>query len=325
MLNPYEVLGLKEDSSKEEVKKAYREMALKYHPDKNPGDKKAEEKFKEISSAYEMIKSGKYNPNGENMDFGFGNWQDVFNETFGGTFNDFFNFNGRQREQKNVQRGKLEITLEEAYNGFTKDLSVSNISTCESCSGSGLKFSNATCSSCGGAGQVRFNQGAMCFFTPCKACSGYGKSTEGVCPSCNGKKVKHNSRKISVVSPPGIREGEKLYPAPDLEIMIVYKKHTEYMLVNNGFDVLSRKEISMFDALLGTSLEINTLSGKKTIKVPAGIQPRNVLKVSGAGMKGNKSCGDHLVEINVSVLKNLTEEQKKLVEKIKKIEEVKNE
>lgn len=320
MVNPYEVLGLNEGASEEEVKKAYREKALKYHPDKNPGDKNAEEKFKEISSAYELIKSGKNDPSGGNIYQGFGNWQDIFNDTFGGTINDFFNFGGRQREQRNIQRGKLEITLEEAYSGFTKDLSVGSNSPCDPCSGSGLKFSKTSCSACGGAGQMRFNQGAMSFFTPCNACKGYGKSVEGVCPACDGKKAKYTSRKISVVSPPGIMEGEKLYPVPDLEIMIIYKKHPEYTLVNNGFDVLSRKEISIFDALLGTSLEINTLAGRKTIKVPAGIQPRNVLKVSGAGMKGNKSCGDHLVEINVSVLKNLTEEQKELVEKIKKIE-----
>jgi DnaJ-class molecular chaperone len=115
-------------------------------------------------------------------------------------------------------------------------------------------------------------------------------------------------------------EGGKLYPVPDLEITVVYKRHLEFILVNNGLDVLTKKEISMADALLGTQLEINTLAGKKTIKVPAGIQPKNILKIPGSGMKGQNFYGDHLVEVGVSILKNLTEEQKVLVEQIMKLE-----
>jgi len=320
MKNPYEVLGLKDGATEDEIKKAYRDLALTYHPDRNSGNKESEEKFKEISEAYNLIKDGKYNPNmpqgGSQMD-----WRDIFSQTFGGGIPgfdfDIFGFNQGRGNRQNYRRGAIEITLEEAYNGFTKNIAINDERACDACSGSGLKFTNDACPVCNGSGQSRTNHGAISFLKPCGNCSGYGRKAEGVCEKCKGARKISNVQNITISSPPGTIEGEKLYPLKDLEINIVYKKHPDLILVNNGCDVLTKKEITMIDALLGTEIEVNTLSGKRTVKIPAGIQPRNILKIRGAGMKIKDSFGDHLVEINVSILKNLTPTQIELIEKLK--------
>jgi DnaJ-class molecular chaperone len=148
-----------------------------------------------------------------------------------------------------------------------------------------------------------------------------GKKAEGVCAKCSGNRKIRNIQNISISAPPGVLAGQVLRPVDDLEVMVMFRRHVEFILLENGVDILSRVTISMFDALLGKQIEINTLGGTKMLTIPAGIQPKNVLKVKGSGMKYNNGAGDHLVEVSVSILKNLTPEQIELVEKLKEMGE----
>lgn len=316
MKNPYEVLGVSEEATEEEIKKVYRDLAVKFHPDKNPGDKEAEEKFKEISEAYNLIKDGKYNPNmsqgGPQMD-----WRDIFKNHFNETFGGFQGFGFNENRQQNVRVGRIEITLEEAYNGFNKKIVVNEEKACDDCSGSGLKFENEVCKNCGGTGQLRVNRGAINLITPCGKCGGMGRKSSGVCPKCNGKRKLESSQNVEIIGYPGITEGERIKVLPDLHVVVVYKPHQEFILVNNGRDILTRKEISLFDALLGTSCEINTIGGKRNLKIPPGIQPNSILRMSGSGMRMGDNFGDHLLEVRVKIPSKLTEEQVDLVKQLK--------
>lgn len=315
MKDPYVVLGVKQDASEEEIKKAYKELALKFHPDRNPGDKEAEEKFKDISEAYELIKSGKYNPNVQ-MHSG---WQDIFNQTFGGSPFDIFNGIGfNRRNQQNVRRGNISVSLEEAYNGCTKELMINESNACSDCSGTGFKFTNNLCPVCSGTGQLRTVRGSMSFVRTCDKCRGVGRIEDGPCKTCNGKGRNDKTQKISITVPAGIRQGQKINPLPDLEISIFFQEHKEFVLLDDGLSVISKVSVNMFDALLGTKIEVNTLAGKRNVNVPAGIQPGMMLKIKNSGMKMmNGSVGDHLLKVDVSILKNLNEKQIELIQKLK--------
>jgi molecular chaperone DnaJ len=317
MRDPYEVLGVKQGATEEEIKKAYRELALKYHPDKNGGSKEAEEKFKEISSAFDSIKNG-YNPSAQQNNT---SWQDLFNQNFGGgvSFSNFgFDFDPfGKKPRKNIRRGDVGVTFEEAYSGCTKELRVSDVKPCLACSGTGVKITDKVCSSCGGAGQQRANHGAFSVLRTCGACGGIGKKNDGKCSTCFGNGKIENIQTIKIEIPAGVAMGETIQHGDDLEITILYKKNVEYILLDNGIDTLSKVEINVFDALLGSQKDIKTLSGTKNVKIPAGVQPKNVLKIKGAGMKTKTGFGDHLVEININIPKNLNEEQIALIERLK--------
>ena len=317
MKDPYEVLGVSPNATDDEVKKAYRELAIKFHPDKNGGSKEAEEKFKEISQSYDMIKNG-YNPNihqsgGHNV-----NWQDIFNQTFGGAGIPGFDFGGPFRRASSMKRGHLSISLEEAYNGCTKELQVNDVNPCSSCSGSGVGFSDSGCPSCGGVGQQSTVQGSIRFTRTCQTCGGFGKIPNGQCKSCTGTGKNTKVHKVSVNIPSGVALGQVIRVNNELEMMIDYKQHAEFILLDNGVDILSRITINMFDALLGKVMDINTLSGEKNLVIPEGCQPKSLLRIKGKGMKlSNGAIGDHLVEVSVSLPKQLTEEQKELILKLR--------
>ena len=316
MKDPYATLGVQQGASEEEIKKAYKDLALKYHPDRNGGDKEAEEKFKSVTEAYNAIKNG-YNPNAQ-VHGGQANWQDIFNQTFGGSGIHGFDFGGPFRRASQMKRGQISISLEEAYSGCVKELQINDTNNCSSCSGSGIQFSEAGCSHCGGLGQQSTVQGSIRFSRTCMNCGGFGKAPSGKCKICNGTGKSTRSQKVSVNIPAGVAIGQIIRVSNELEIIIDYKQHVEFMLLDNGVDILSRITINMFDALLGKVVDVNTLAGGKGLNIPEGCQPKSLLRLKGMGMKlSNGVTGDHLVEVSVSLPKQLTEEQKGLILKLR--------
>jgi molecular chaperone DnaJ len=316
MKDPYATLGVQQGASEEEIKKAYKDLALKFHPDRNPGNVEAEEKFKSITEAYNAIKNG-YNPNAPSHN-GTPNWQDIFNQTFGGAGGHGFDFGGPFRRASQMKRGQISISFEEAYNGCMKELQINDTNHCNSCSGSGIQFSEAGCSHCGGLGQQSTVQGSIRFSRTCMNCGGAGKAPNGKCNACNGTGKNTRSQKVSVNIPAGVAVGQVVRVNNELEIVIDYKPHVEFILLNNGVDILSRITINMFDALLGKVVDVNTLAGEKGLSIPEGCQPKSLLRLKGMGMKlANGVTGDHLVEVSVSLPKQLTEEQKELILKLR--------
>ena len=302
MKNPYEVLGVSENASEDEIKKTYKELARKWHPDLHQGDKTAEEKFKEINSAYEMVKDGKKPNSGMNP-------EDIFNSFFGG-HNPF--------HRQNIKEGNISISFEEALNGCSKNIEIKNEKKCNVCMGIGLKLKNEICKKCGGRGQTVTQMGAIQFATSCNVCRGTGKEVESVCNNCNGKGKIINIDVLKVSVPPGTKYGTILSPQSNLRLRVLYKEHPEFSLSNNLVDIFSKSSISIFDAILGNDIVVNTLFGRKKVKIPAGIQPKTSLRIKGAGFHiSSGPQGDHIVEVNVDIPKEINEEQKELFVKLK--------
>lgn len=318
MSDPFKVLGLEPGASEAEIKKAYKNLAVKYHPDKHPNDKTAEEKFKEISGAYEALKKNNWKHESFGNQFGFNgfssvnlNIDDLFNQAFGG-FNPF----GRGRKVGRVRTGRLDITLEEAYHGCKKKIHIEDTVSCASCKGRGFELSDQKCPSCGGTGQTRMAQGAISLVTPCQVCKGLGRSIKSMCTDCGGKGKQFKKQDLVVDIPPGVHHGAKINPTNDLQIRVLYKPHKEYKVLNN-IDIMSEKEIDIFTAILGGKVSISTLGGAKNVKVPAGCQPEAILRIRQAGMKTRHKVGDHLLNIKIKIPTKLTEQQKELLQKLK--------
>lgn len=306
-MDPYKVLGVEPSATPEEIKKVYRELALKYHPDRNSGDPGAEEKFKEINAAYELIKDGNYNPN-----------QNSFNPM---DFDDImrnFGFGFGPKRNINIRKGVLRITLEEAYVGCEKNIEVSHSATCQFCMGFGTEFSNDRCSKCGGSGNFGQNHGILRIQTTCPACKGSGKQPKSTCGSCQGSGKNIHKQSIKVNIPPGIANGQVLTPLADLEVTIAYLPHNEFGV--NGLDILSKRNISIFDAILGCKINVKTLDGEKILNIPAGTQPETTFCIRGFGMKYNNMRGNHLITIGINIPTALTEGQKELLKQIQFME-----
>lgn len=310
-MNPYDILGVSSNASEEEIKKAYKDLAKKYHPDLHPEDKKkeAEEKFKEISAAFELLKKHnfKYDPNmNESFNFNdmFGGQAPPFGSSF---FSDFFN----AFHKKPVREVGLEITFEEAYDGGQKKIQIKEFSECNICDGIGLKISNIACPHCNGSGQTRKQHGPIVMASQCFKCRGTGKIVEGRCPSCvNGQK--ENTKEFDINIPPFARNGLKLQIERDLFVILKLKPHKIFSLETN-VDIMSEVHIDAFDAMLGMNLEVQTLSGVKTIKIPKGSQPNTTLRIKDGGFKNERGdLGHHFVRVNVDV-PELNEEQEKMV------------
>jgi len=317
MNDPFKILGLNPGASEEEIKKAYKKLALEHHPDRHPEDKNAEEKFKEISGAYEALKNNNWQQHQNSFDFngfpGFGfSFDDIFNQAFGQ--NPFRNAN-------RVKKGRMSITLEEAYNGCTKKINVGETENCNSCKGLGYNLSDKNCSTCGGTGQRRVSQGAISMISSCNSCKGLGKQIGNRCKECNGKGKKESNEEITINIPPGILNGAKLKPSNNLQIQILYAPHKEYKTIQNSLNIISQKEIDLFTALLGGSISVNTLGGVKKVKIPASCQPETILRIKEAGMRLSERYGDHLLQVKVKLPTSLTEEQKGLLQKIQNLEE----
>lgn len=350
----YEVLGVEKGSQKDDIKKAYRKLAMQYHPDRNPGDTSAEEKFKEAAEAYDVLsdddKRARYDRFGHAGmgNGGGGNYTSVedifsrFGDLFGGSGSPFESFfgGGRQRQRQRGQRGsdlrvKVALTMEEIYTGVEKRIKLNRFTTCETCSGNGAEGSDGyrTCETCNGAGEVRRQAGGGFFqqivVSACPTCQGEGRVVSKPCRSCQGEGRVETSGVVEVNFPAGISEGMQISMrgrgnagkrgggAGDLIIMIEETPHADFE--RDGENVIYELWLNFADAALGTSVEVPTLSGKTRFKIAAGTQSGKVFRLKGKGFSvvNGYGRGDQLIQVHVWVPKTLSREEKSMLEKMK--------
>jgi len=345
----YEVLGVNRDASEEEIKKAYRKLAMKHHPDRNPDTPKSEELFKEAKEAYEVLsdagKRGAYDQYGHaGVDpqagmgagaagAGFGSFADAFGDIFGDVF-------GAGRQRSNVHRGadlryNLEISLEEAARGTETRVRIPTMEECETCSGSGAKPGTQpmTCPTCGGQGQVRMTQGFFSIQQTCPKCHGSGKVVQSPCATCNGAGRVKRQKTLSVKIPAGMDEGDRIRlsgegeagvnggPSGDLYVVIHIRAHEVFS--REGNDLHCEMPISITKAALGGEIEIPTLDGYAKIRIPPETQTGKVFRLRGKGIKGVRSnaYGDLLCHVVLETPVNLTPRQKELLQELEEINE----
>jgi molecular chaperone DnaJ len=343
----YEVLGVSRDAGAEDIKKAYRKLAVKFHPDKNPGDKAAEEKFKELGEAYEALsdpqKRAAYDQFGHNAfdpraragrgggaGGGFHDPFEIFRDVFGGggsIFDEFFG--GGRTDPNGPQRGNdlrydLEITFEEAALGCEKDINVTKPDRCDACSGTGSApgSKTRTCNTCNGRGQVITSRGIFSIAQTCPQCQGAGRVIEKPCRTCNGSGRQDRASKITLRIPAGVDSGSRLRstgngegglrggPAGDLYVLLHIKPHEIFQ--RDGDDLLCEVPVSFIQATLGAEIKVPTLQDNATIKIPAGTQPGTVFRLKGKGVKNLQGYGhgDLHVRVTVEVPTHLTGHQK---------------
>ena len=347
----YDVLGVNKSASPEELKSAYRKLAVKYHPDKNPGDKVAEDKFKEASEAYGILsdksKKESYDNFGhaafENGGGGRGGFGGFSGADFSDIFEDFFgDFGGgsRKNSRRNNNRGSdlrydLSISLEEAFKGKKQNIQFSTTEKCNTCKGNGSKpgYNPDRCTYCGGNGRVRTNQGFFTVQQTCPQCAGSGEEITNPCNDCNGQGNKQSSKKISVTIPKGVDDGTRIRLAGKGEAGTRGGASGDlYLFVNvESHQVFKRSDVNLFfefpisiaDAALGTTIEIPTIDGGKAkIKIPEGTQSGKQFRLKGKGMPFMRrgDFGDLYVQVKTEVPISLNKEQKELLEKFRKIE-----
>ena len=343
----YEVLGVNRDAGDDEIKKAYRKLAMKFHPDRNPDNKEAEEKFKEAKEACEILSDAnkkaaydRYGHAGVDPSMGGGGGGQGF-EGFGDAFSDIFGDifgGGRGGSRSNVYRGadlryNLEITLEEAARGAEKTIRIPTVEECETCHGSGAKPGTQpkTCPTCGGAGQVRIQQGFFSIQQTCPKCHGSGRIIPDPCTSCNGAGRVKKQKTLEVKIPAGIDEGMRLRhgghgepgvnggPPGDLYVEIHIRKHAVFERDHD--DLHCEMPISFTVAALGGEIEIPTLEGMARLKIPAETQSGKVFRLRGKGIKNVRSHahGDLLCHVVVETPVKLTERQRELLQEFEAI------
>jgi molecular chaperone DnaJ len=349
----YEILGVSKGASKDEIKKSYRKQALKHHPDKNPGNKEAEEKFKEAAEAYEVLsnddKRARYDQYGHaglgnNMGGGFGggmtmedifsSFGDIFGDAFGGAFGGSRRGGGRSRH---VNKGtnlrvKVKLTLEEFAGGAEKKIKVAKYVTCNTCHGSGAASDNdvATCSACKGTGHttrvMNTILGQMQTTAACNVCGGDGKVITKKCNKCYGEGITQAEEVIPLSIPAGLSPGMQLSVSGkgnaarrggmngDLIVLIEEEPHPE--LIREGNDLIYNLFISIPDAILGTNVEVPTIEGKVRIKIDPGTQGGKILRLRAKGLPdvNGYGRGDLLVNVNVWIPKNLSREEQRIIE-----------
>ena len=353
----YDVLGVSKNASPEELKSAYRKLAVKYHPDKNPGDKASEDKFKEASEAYGILSDKEKKQNYDNFGhaafegsggrqsggfggFGGADFSDIFEDFFGD-----FGGSGRSRGRRNTSnrgsdlRYDLSITLEEAYEGKKQDIKFSTTEKCNTCKGNGSKpgHSPDRCTVCGGNGKVRSNQGFFTVQQTCPQCAGSGEEITNPCNDCNGQGNKQASKKISVTIPKGVDDGTRIRLAGKGEagsrggtngdLYLFINVHSHDLFKRSDENLFFEFPISIADAALGTTIEIPTIDGGKAkIKIPDGTQNGKQFRLKGKGMPYMRGSGngDLYVQINTEVPISLNKEQKELLEKFREIENEKS-
>ena len=352
----YEVLEVAKTATVEEIKKAYRKKAIQYHPDKNPGDKEAEEKFKEAAEAYEVLsdpdKRSRYDQFGhQGVNGGFGggfggggmSMEDIFShfgDIFGGSFGGFGGFSsGGNRSRRRTNRGsdlrvKVKLTLKEIATGVEKKIKVKKYVSCKACNGTGAEkgTSYTTCSTCNGSGVVtRVQQtilGAMQSTTTCPTCGGEGRIITKKCPECNGEGVRLEEEVITLNIPAGVADGMQLSMSGkgnaarhggvngDLLILVEEEPHPELLRDEN--DLIDNLLLNFSTAALGGTVEVPTIDGKAKVKIDAGTQPGKVLRLRGKGLPSvnRYGVGDLLVNVSVYVPESLNTEEKRTIEKL---------
>ncbi|MDQ6632869.1 MAG: molecular chaperone DnaJ [Verrucomicrobiota bacterium] len=345
----YEVLEVSRTADGEEIKKSYRKLAVKFHPDKNPGDKVAEDKFKELGEAYEALSDAQtraaydqyghaaFDPRrrGFGQGGGFHDPSEIFREVFGGGGGSIFDnlFGGERRNSNGEQRGAdlrydLELTFMEAAHGCEKEISVSKLDQCETCQGSGAEKGSTikTCATCGGRGQVISSRGIFSIAQTCPRCEGRGKVVEKPCKICHGAGRREKTSKIKIKIPAGVDPGSRLRSSGngeagarggtsgDLYVVLHVKEHE--IFEREGDDLICEVPISFVQAALGAEVEVPTLSGKSEIKIPAGTQAGAVFRLKGKGVQNVQGygTGDLHVRVAVEVPTHLNNEQRAKLE-----------
>jgi molecular chaperone DnaJ len=348
----YEVLGVSRSATEQDLKSAYRRLAHQHHPDKNQGNREAEEKFKEAAEAYAVLSDPEQRRRYDRFGHagvsstaggawgapGFGGIEDILGDLFG--FGDVFASAGRGSSRRSAQqrgadlRYDLEISLEQAAEGMTAQLRIPKLETCEACKGSGAKPGTRpeTCRTCEGAGQVRFQQGFFSVSRTCSTCRGTGQVINSPCEACRGAGRVEREKQMEIKIPAGVETGSRLRLqgegesgaygglAGDLYVVIHVAEHEQFE--RQGNNLYSSVAITFAQAALGSELQVKTLSGEQSLKIPAGTQTGTVFRVRGQGMPvlGSRGRGDLFVSVSVVTPTMLTREQRKLLEQLAKIE-----
>ncbi len=336
----YEVLGVSQSASEGEIKKAYRKMAMKYHPDRNPDNAEAEDKFKEASEAYEVLsdsqKRATYDQFGHagleggagGGGFSGGGFGDAFGDIFGDIFGGGFGGGQRGPQPGADLQYELEVSLEDAVSGTTVDIRIPTQDICDACDGTGAEPGSDvdTCPTCHGAGQVRMQQGFFAVNRTCPTCQGSGKIIKTPCKKCHGEGYTHDNKTLSVKIPAGVDNGDRIRlqgegeagepgaPKGDLYVRIRVKPHK--IFERDGNTLYCELPISFGTAALGGSVDVPTLGGRASLKIPAGTQSGQRFKLSGKGVKSVRSShvGDMVVQVYIETPVKLTARQKELLQ-----------
>lgn len=328
MKDPYSTLGIKKDADKKEIKSAYRKLAQKYHPDKNPDDAAAEDKFKEVAGAYEMLSDD--SKRAEYDQFGFGgpprggfggfNVSDIFSQFHGG-----FRPRGPRRG-KDLQQS-ITISFMEAALGTEKKIKVELLKKCDKCAGSGAKSPEDVkqCDICSGSGRQGVEMHGMRYATQCNACQGRGKTISKKCKKCVGAGENKHTNTLKVNVPAGVDNGMSIRlhgkglegPAGPGDLYLSIRVAPHPKLTRDGLNVVSVHDVSYLDAILGSKLLVDTIHGEVIITIPPGTQPDTVLRVSKKGVVGAQATGSHLVGVKVSIPSEVSDEHRELLLKIK--------
>ncbi len=344
----YEVLGVERDADAGTLKKNYRKLALKYHPDRNPGNSEAEDKFKEAAEAYEVLTDPKkkqmydqYGHKGlENQGFsGAGGFDDIFS-SFGDIFEDFFGFGGSRRGggRSRIQKGadlRYDISIDflEAAFGTEKEISLDKHETCVTCGGNGCKPGTEPeiCGVCRGTGQYSQSQGFFTVRSTCPQCQGKGKSISSPCSDCHGQGKVAKTKKVSLKIPAGVDTGSRLRltsegqagpnggPSGDLYVFINVKNHKYFQRSED--DIICLAEISFVQATLGAKITIPTLSGEETLKIPAGTQYGETFRLRSEGIASLRTGrrGDQIIQVEIKIPKKINKKQEKLLAEFEKL------
>lgn len=344
----YDIIGVSRTASDAEIKKAYRKLAMKYHPDRNPDNKEAEEKFKEVQGAYDVLSdqqkraaydqfghagvSGHAGGHGGPGGFGGAGFGDVFEDIFGDIFGGAKargGHGGHSRAARGADlRYNMEMSLEDAVNGKTMDIQVPTMVSCDECHGSGAKAGSSptSCTTCNGMGQVRMQQGFFTIQQTCPACHGAGTIISDPCRGCHGQGRKRDKKTLNVKIPAGVDHGDRIRlsgegesgqfggPSGDLYVHIHLKKHP--IFERDANNLLCHVPLSFATATLGGEIEVPTLSGRVNLKIPAGTQTGKVFRLRGKGVKSvrGQGIGDLLCTVFIETPVNLTTEQRELLE-----------
>ncbi len=345
MSDYYKILGIDRNSSEVDIKRAFRKLALQYHPDRNPEDKASEEKFKEINEAYACLsdpqKKSHYDTfgtsEGTGADFGFGDFASNFGDVFGDIFGDFFGTaSGRRRARPSKGadlRYDLELNLKEAVLGTERTIDIPRWETCSGCGGNGSKDGNniSICPACKGAGQTKLQQGFFTIARTCSRCNGSGQAITLPCAECKGKGKIKDQRSVSLKIPPGVDSDIKLRvsgegeagnlggPNGDLYVVVTVEPHPFFK--RKETDLLCEVPISFIQATLGGEIEVPTINGKEFIKIPAGTPSGRVFHLKGKGVPrlGGYGKGDQFVTVYIDVPKKLSRRQKELLREFAEI------